>query len=626
MRLRNVVRVAFATATIGAAVIVASPGIVLAHHPVLSQTVTRPCGADTQWSGTVTARSDADYNKNWQNKIKVGSGTYSAYSAYTDDQVPYGPIAVGPFGADVPSVTVWVTAHWKDKNDNDGQVTEERNITLYRPAATECPATPTTGTWTPVDGTCANPQGSLGVTSNTGAIYTGSPAGPYAPNDSASGSFSAAQGYVFQGNAGPFSHTFVVTGAPCQIPNNPKISVTAVCGSWQIVLSNIVDGVDPWETVAPAVLNYTVGGEARTLTANLGDTVSDSGTVPEDGGDVPVVVNQTTYVAGSDCEANEILPPVLTASYDCVSKESSYTLNPAQNANWTAGAVTLSGNTYSVTITPNEGFTFGEGANADGTLTLTAMFQVSTACEHTVAAPQTTPPTCSAAGSVVLPESEFYAWSTNEDGTYEAVPAEGVRLVGTTKFGPFELAQLTGEECAVTTTTTVVPTIDVAAFSPVCQSDTPFIQYQIKVSGTPNTVATLTFFDLDGKQVAQYVDVPLSGQVIYPGASVNPPDWPGWKLNSNGLWDIDPTDARLRDGLRVHVKVNPEADAQVSYPPATEKCADPDDQQSDAPTTTVPIVQLPSTGSGSGKVAVMGGLLLLAGGALILIVRRPRSV
>jgi LPXTG-motif cell wall-anchored protein len=192
-------------------------------------------------------------------------------------------------------------------------------------------------------------------------------------------------------------------------------------------------------------------------------------------------------------------------------------------------------------------------------------------------------------------------------------------LIGTTTFGPFAIAQLTGEQC-------LVPAIDVAAFSPVCQADTPYIDYEVRVSGTTASLATLTFVDLDGKQVAQHVDVPLKGRVIYPGASVTPPDWPGWKLNSAGLWEKDPTDARLRDGLSVIVQVNPTATANVSYAPATAPCSDPDQVESQAPPTTVQLVQLPATGSGSGTVAVIGTLLLLAGGALILVVRRPRPV
>ena len=129
----------------------------------------------------------------------------------------------------------------------------------YRPAASECPLTPTTGTWTPTDGTCANPQGTLDVTSGAGALYTGSLAGTYAPGASVGGSFAAAQGYVFQGNAGPFSHTYWVTGAPCQLQNNPLVELNAVCASWNTKFTNPVDGIDPWVIdVGPDPLDVTM--------------------------------------------------------------------------------------------------------------------------------------------------------------------------------------------------------------------------------------------------------------------------------------------------------------------------------------------------------------------------------
>src|SRR5262245_48709487 len=107
MGLRHALVTAAACAAIGVGVLVATPGVALAHDALLTKTETRPCGAESSWSGTFTAKSDGDYNKNWQNRYKIGSGgTYSAYSAYTDDQVPYGPIGVGPFAANVSSVTV----------------------------------------------------------------------------------------------------------------------------------------------------------------------------------------------------------------------------------------------------------------------------------------------------------------------------------------------------------------------------------------------------------------------------------------------------------------------------------------------------------------------------------------
>ena len=87
-------------------------------------------------------------------------------------------------------------------------------------------------------------------------------------------------------------------------------------------------------------------------------------------------------------------------------------------------------------------------------------------------------------------------------------------------------------------------------------------------------------------------------------------DWPGWKFE-NGQWVVDPSDAHLRDGLRVVVEVNPTSEGTVSYPPATSACADPaqgapDDAAADLvpPTTVPPAVQppvplLPPTGSNS---------------------------
>jgi LPXTG-motif cell wall-anchored protein len=174
----------------------------------------------------------------------------------------------------------------------------------------------------------------------------------------------------------------------------------------------------------------------------------------------------------------------------------------------------------------------------------------------------------------------------------------------------------------------------------VCQADIPYIQYAIEVSGTPNTTATITFIDNKGVEVARHENQPFTGKLIYPGASVNPADWPGWKLE-NGKWVIDPTDANFRDGLTVRVEVNPTATASVTYPPATELCNGPTFTDSQAPTTTTPaqqtptttappaqqapVTQLPSTGSNStGLIAGLGLLLLLAGGVLAGVVRRPR--
>ena len=114
---------------------------------------------------------------------------------------------------------------------------------------------------------------------------------------------------------------------------------------------------------------------------------------------------------------------------------------------------------------------------------------------------------------------------------------------------------------------------------------------------------------------------------VYPGASVdgagNPTDWPGWML-VDGHWVVDPSDARLRDGLTVVIEVNPTATATVSYPPATAACANPQTTPDPAPSTTVPAPagRLPQTGASTGVLAMVAAAFLLAGGGAIFATRR----
>ncbi|HTH05174.1 MAG TPA: DUF11 domain-containing protein, partial [Ilumatobacteraceae bacterium] len=106
---------------------------------------------------------------------------------------------------------------------------------------------------------------------------------------------------------------------------------------------------------------------------------------------------------------------------------------------------------------------------------------------------------------------------------------------------------------------------------------------------------------LDGNFVESVNVTALQGRVIFPGAEVdaqgNAIDWPGWKFE-NGLWVTDPSDARLRDGLKVVVEVNPTAEGTVTYPPATAVCANP--EQVSADMAIVKTASVPQVGAGGG--------------------------
>ncbi|MEO1058248.1 MAG: hypothetical protein AAFY28_15160, partial [Actinomycetota bacterium] len=148
------------------------------------------------------------------------------------------------------------------------------------------------------------------------------------------------------------------------------------------------------------------------------------------------------------------------------------------------------------------------------------------------------------------------------------------------------LLKVQGEEKEVTDSddevTPLEPTLDVGAFEPVCVGDFPYIDYTIVPKGfTPTGTATIEILDADMQLVETLNDQPLNGQILWPGASLDPADWPGWQLE-NGVWVEDGTDQFLRDGLFFRITVNPTATtALVPYPEATSACANPEQTSAD---------------------------------------------
>jgi hypothetical protein len=148
----------------------------------------------------------------------------------------------------------------------------------------------------------------------------------------------------------------------------------------------------------------------------------------------------------------------------------------------------------------------------------------------------------------------------------------------------------TTEGTTTTTTSTTlppgVPTLfSVGGAGSVCVEGVPFIE--ITFGNRPDLdgeVGSLSFTSADGQDIGA-VDVEFQSgetvQIIYPGAEVDengvPIDFPGWELNADGFWVIDESDAFLRDGLVLTYTLGEEtATAEVTYPPETEACADPD--------------------------------------------------
>jgi hypothetical protein len=187
--------------------------------------------------------------------------------------------------------------------------------------------------------------------------------------------------------------------------------------------------------------------------------------------------------------------------------------------------------------------------------------------------------------------------------------------------------------------TTPPPTIDLTVLQPVCDGDVPYLEYAVDVTGTPNDTVTITWLNPSGANVVQ-ADLPLSGRVLWPGATVdaagNPTGWPGWVFE-NGEWVEGGPFTWVRPSVDVLFQVNPETTVSVAYPPSSPNCntnppgkttpasltsnredegiAYTDDQESG----------LAATGATVGKIVGIGAALLLVGGGLVLVARRGRK-
>jgi hypothetical protein len=189
---------------------------------------------------------------------------------------------------------------------------------------------------------------------------------------------------------------------------------------------------------------------------------------------------------------------------------------------------------------------------------------------------------------------------------------------------------------STTTTATTPPTstpqsgpIFVSAVGTTCQKDVPVIVIRMGNRTDLNgRLAALTFIDLNGKTIQVRTRTYKAGGTLtelYPGASVdangNATDWPGWKLNQFGFWVEDPTDALWRQGLTLRIDVNPTASTQISYPPASSACANPDSP----PPPSGSAATLPATG-GNTRGAYSLALVAVVLGSLLVVIAGTRRV
>jgi hypothetical protein len=168
-----------------------------------------------------------------------------------------------------------------------------------------------------------------------------------------------------------------------------------------------------------------------------------------------------------------------------------------------------------------------------------------------------------------------------------------------------------------------------------CVGDVPYLAYGVTLpegyvadSATP---VTITFVNPAGPDLV-FGNQPLSGSVLWPGASAGEPKmWPGWELVNGEYFPTDGNFAWTREGVTVRFDVNPTYETVVEYPAASALCANPandDDPETPVvgPETPVspetPGPETPASVDPESPLAVTGGVVSpivpIAGGALLL--------
>ena len=205
----------------------------------------------------------------------------------------------------------------------------------------------------------------------------------------------------------------------------------------------------------------------------------------------------------------------------------------------------------------------------------------------TTLAPPTVVDECGTANDkVTLPENtEGVTYRFENEGVtnnVEAIVNSGFALdgiptgwveIGTDTYS-YAVPPFTDEDCPLQT----------GGIEATCTGSVPYLSYVINPEGLPaGSTVDITFLNPSGANV-QVLDQPLTGKVLWPGASATEPlQWPGWELVNGEYVNTGGNFGWTRPTVDVLFQVNPETTVTVNYPPESSTCANP---PAGTPTTT----------------------------------------
>ncbi|MFB9076699.1 Ig-like domain-containing protein [Flavobacterium procerum] len=161
------------------------------------------------------------------------------------------------------------------------------------------------------------------------------------------------------------------------------------------------------------------------------------------------------------------------------------------------------------------------------------------------------------------------------DGTVELIPNAPAGTY-TLTYEICEKANSANCTSATVTITVVAPSMTVTAES-YCSNNAAFVRYTVTADNfTPKDLVTINWIDSANNVVATQTNMPLSGNVLWPGTVLNanniPTDWPGWVL-VNGQWSEGVDGFELtRPAVTMQFALNPTQSITVNYPAASLGC------------------------------------------------------
>ncbi|MES2573885.1 MAG: gliding motility-associated C-terminal domain-containing protein, partial [Bacteroidota bacterium] len=187
-------------------------------------------------------------------------------------------------------------------------------------------------------------------------------------------------------------------------------------------------------------------------------------------------------------------------------------------------------------------------------------------------------------GNITLSQVSLTQTVADPTGYMTLKPDGTIELASNTPEGTYTLTYqlcetgtiVTNCDDAIVTVIVEKPIINITA-QPICINDVPYISYTATpVNFTPVNGLTITWADSSNNVVTTMTNLPLSGNVLWPGATVdingNGTDWPGWVF-ANNQW-IQAADGfeSLIPSATLTFELNPTETIVVNYPTPNPLC------------------------------------------------------